>query len=395
MGRINRYVVGELLKTFMLALVGLTLFMILVGVVTEAIRQGLGPKPLLRLIPFLLPDALRFTVPGTLLFAVCRVFGRMSADNEVTALKSVGITPMTILWPTFLLALSLSLISVWLNDVAVSWGRKGVQRVGLQSLEQIVYGMLRSNRSYSSPQFSISVLSVQGKKLIQPTITVYGGGNAPQYTLTASEAELRLDPDNGMLDIHLVNSEGDLGSRFEFSLRGSTSYSIPWDLATRKSRSSSRPSEIPLRQIPPELTEQEEQLESMRQEHAAEAAMHLLAADFGALTPTRWQAKDRDFEDATSRKFRLRTEPWRRWANGFSCFFFILVGAPWAIQRRNADLWTTFGSCFFPILIIYYPLLMLGTDRAKNGALPPYSVWIANLLLLVIGGVLIRRMCRH
>jgi len=33
-----------------------------------------------------------------------------------------------------------------------------------------------------------------------------------------------------------------------------------------------------------------------------------------------------------------------------------------------------------PILIGYYPLLMYGIDQAKSGNLPPYSVWLANLV---------------
>ena len=34
---------------------------------------------------------------------------------------------------------------------------------------------------------------------------------------------------------------------------------------------------------------------------------------------------------------------------------------------------------------------MLGIDRAKNGAWPPYSVWLGNLVLLAVGLALLRR----
>jgi lipopolysaccharide export system permease protein len=141
---LTRYVVLEVLKVFVVALTILTMLMILVGVVKEARDQGLEPRQVLQIIPYILPDALRYTLPGTILFAVCSVFGRMSGSNEVVALKSLGISPTTILWPVFGLAVLLSLLAVYLNDVAVSWGRRNVRRIVVESVEEIAYSMLRA-----------------------------------------------------------------------------------------------------------------------------------------------------------------------------------------------------------------------------------------------------------
>jgi lipopolysaccharide export system permease protein len=88
-------------------------------------------------------------------------------------------------------------------------------------------------------------------------------------------------------------------------------------------------------------------------------------------------------------------EPWRRWANGFSCLCFAIVGAPMAIRMRNADFLTSFFLCFLPILVVYYPLLMFGIDRVKAGELPPIAVWIGNLLVTVWGIWLLRRVVRN
>ena len=56
---------------------------------------------------------------------------------------------------------------------------------------------------------------------------------------------------------------------------------------------------------------------------------------------------------------------------------------------------TTFGVCFLPILILYYPLLAFAVDRAKCGALPPYTVWLGNIVLSLIGAWCLRRVIRH
>ena len=100
-------------------------------------------------------------------------------------------------------------------------------------------------------------------------------------------------------------------------------------------------------------------------------------------------------EGQRQRLHRLETEPFRRWASGFSCLAFVMVGAPLAIRLRNSDLMTTFGICFLPILIVYYPLFAYGLDRAKNGALPPYCVWLGNVVCLAIGAWLLRKVSRY
>ena len=126
---VSRYIGWELIKAFVLALFGLTLFLLIILLTQRAIQEGLGPVPVLRLIPYLLPDVLRMAIPLTMLMATCLVYGRMSGTNELVALKANGTSPMVAIWPVIFLAFIVSLVSVWLNDVAVTWGRRGVDRV--------------------------------------------------------------------------------------------------------------------------------------------------------------------------------------------------------------------------------------------------------------------------
>ncbi len=165
---LTRYVLAELVKVFLIALTGMTLFMVMVGVSREAYSQGLGLKQILLLIPYILPDALRFAVPGTMLFAACSTYGRLAASNEVIAIKAQGISPMAILWPTFIFAFLISLVGVWLNDVAASWGREGTRRVVIESVEEIIYRKLEQQHSYSTKQFSINVRRCRREKACPP-----------------------------------------------------------------------------------------------------------------------------------------------------------------------------------------------------------------------------------
>ncbi len=395
MRRITRYILAEFLKLFVATSLCLTLVMVLAVIAQEAVRQGLGPTAIMKLLPYALPVALLYAIPGTMLFAACSIYGRMSAANEVTAIKSLGISPSTLLWPAILFAFLISLGVVWLNDFAVSWGRVGFNRVALQSAEQIVYGMLRSNRSYTTHGLSINVKSVKDHVLIRPTLTVYESSSGPPIVLTAEFAELNTDIERNALLISLTNGEIEHGDKLRMAFSDTETIEIPLTAASHKASAAVRPSDTPMRRIAAEVTRQRVEIEQLEQSLATDAAYQMMLGDFAELTDARWYDRHAAIVVAKVQLARLRTEPWRRWANGFSCFAFVLVGAPLAVRLRNSDVWTSFIVCFLPILLVYYPLLAYGVGRAKSGDFPPGIVWLGNIVLVAIGYWLMRRMIRH
>jgi lipopolysaccharide export system permease protein len=149
---LTRYVLFDLLKVFFITLTGLTMLIFVVLIGKEAVDKGISLGPLIRMAPYLLPQAMQFAVPGTMLMAATYVYGRMSSYNEIVAIKSLGISPMCVIWPTFMLATLVSFGAVLLNDIAVSWGRLGVQRVFLASIEEVTYGQLRTKHTYNRPR---------------------------------------------------------------------------------------------------------------------------------------------------------------------------------------------------------------------------------------------------
>lgn len=395
MSIISRYIFIELGKVFSVTLFGLTLLLVIVVVGQEAMQMNLGLIPTLRLIPFVLPTALVFAVPGTMLFTVCMIFGRMSGDNEVVAAKSAGVSPMVLLRPAFILAFVLSLIAVWLNDVAYSWGQQGMQRVVIESVEEICYGMLRAQRSYSNPRFSIIVKDVQDRMLVRPIINFQASNDMPALTLIAKEAELSSNLEKGTLRLILTDCEIDAGNGVQGHFPGTIEREIPLTLALTKDVGTGSPTTYPMRQIQSEIARQQKLITELEQSLAAETGFNLVTGNLDALQDGVWESRRWQLSKARTRLHRLRTEPWRRWANGFSCLCFVLVGAPLAIRMRTADLMTTFGLCFLPILLVYYPFLAFGLDRAKAGELPPYMVWCANLLCVGVGIWLTRKVIRY
>ncbi len=395
--RLTRYILAEILKIFVVALIALTLLILLIGVGRELLSRGLGPVAVLQLLPYVLPISLQHAVPATALFSVCCVYGRMAADGEIATVKASGISPLKIIQPAILFATALSPCAVWMSDVGVSWGRPGVNRVVLLSIEDIVYRVLRSQHSYTSDHgFSIHVREVDGDRLIHPTVTVHNSGGKGTMKLSARDGQLSLDPVTQTLLLKVVDSEVKGGSGFQGIVPGETEFRIPLGKRVDDDDISRRsPGELPLSTIRGERVRQDSRTHAIVGELAAHTAFSILNSRPEQIAGPTGVSIEQSLDAGKKRLSKLHTEPWRRWAEGFTCFFFVLVGAPLAMIAKTSDYWTTFGMCFLPTLLLYYPLFIFGLDQAKDGSLPPYGVWIGNVVLAMIGIVLIARVRRY
>lgn len=391
---VSRYIGWELIKAFVLALFGLTLFLLIILLTQRAIQEGLGPVPVLRLIPYLLPDVLRMAIPLTMLMATCLVYGRMSGTNELVALKANGTSPMVAIWPVIFLAFIVSLVSVWLNDVAVTWGRRGVDRVVLQSFEDIAYGMLRTQRSFSTSSLSIHVKDVQGDTLVRPTISIHTKENSSPITLVAQKAHLNLNTETNQLKIVLQDTQFDVGSNFYGEWPDKFEYEIPLTSLAGPRHATNRPSDTALREIESRITSQQSTILDLKQNLAAQAGFQLLTGDLMEMTGKAWLTNNEELRVAHFTLNRYEAEPYRRWANGFCCLAFVLIGATYSIRRRVADFWNCFATVFFPVVVAYYPFFQFGVNQAKAGNLPPYSVWMGNNFFFALGLWLVQRLIR-
>jgi lipopolysaccharide export system permease protein len=392
---ITRYITWDLIGWLAVVLVGLTGVLVLMVVLVEASRMNLGLGPTLRLLPFSMPLALAYAAPCAMLFTVCLIYGRMSADNEVVATKALGIPPTVLLWPAWTLAFGLSLVGVWLTDLAFSWGAVGVQRVVVQSVEEIAYGMLRTQRSYANQRFSIIVKDVQDRKLIRPDMNFQASGDMPAIRISAAEAELKADLARSVMILTMTDCEIEMPPNIRSFIPGREVREFPLTFFSAKDVRENNPTNLPLRQITSEIPQQVRYIDEMERSLAAQSAMALVTGELHELSEAIWKSRRKQLNDARNRLFKLRTESPRRWANGFSTLAFVLVGAPLAILLKRADVMTRFGTSFVPILLSYYPLLMTCCDRAKAGSLPPYIVWIPNILLAGVGLWLMKRVVRY
>ena len=393
---LTRYLVWEVFKFFLAALAVLTLIVTIGMGVKEGMQRGLPPLVMLRTMPFILPEMLGITIPAAMLYSVSSVFGRMTGANEIVALKSLGISPMAAVWPVLVLAACLSLGTVWMYEIAATWCKPSVHRIAYESIEEIAYGMLRKKGSYDCDQFSITVKRVDGRRLIRPTIILKEQPGRPRIMLTAAEAELHTDCRAKLLRIVCRRGEFDVEGRLRGSFSDEQEYTVPIVVSPTPPfhrdwvSLGSIPRLIEILQSEQANTEAElRRLENLREANKA------LGTPESKTDAAEITAKTDKIAEYRHLILRLKTEPYRRWSNGFTCLCFALIGTPVAMLWRHADALTNFFVCFLPILAIYYPLLMFGEDLSTSGTLPPISFWTGNVVLSIPAVVLLRWIVRH
>jgi lipopolysaccharide export system permease protein len=90
------------------------------------------------------------------------------------------------------------------------------------------------------------------------------------------------------------------------------------------------------------------------------------------------------------------TELHMRPALALGCLCFVLVGCPVGIWFSRNDYLSAFITCFLPIVVLYYPLMLCGINLAKLGRFNPWvSLWCANVLMAIIAMLLFRKLLRN
>ena len=115
----NRYLLGDFLKSFVITLAVLT-FVMYVGAVVQAIdymSRGISGLLIMKIFALNIPFTLSFVIPMSVLTAVLLHFGRLSADGEITAMKSCGVSLWQVAAPFVFCSILLSGICLYLNAV--------------------------------------------------------------------------------------------------------------------------------------------------------------------------------------------------------------------------------------------------------------------------------------
>jgi lipopolysaccharide export system permease protein len=390
---LQRYILGELVRVFLLLAIVLTFMLVFLGVFREASERGLRVAQILQIMPFVVPSMLPFTIPATLLLAVCVVYGRISGDLEVAAAKSAGISAFQLLAPAFLLAGLLAGGSFGLSNYAIPWAMANIERIVTQAIEDIFLDGLARHHYYADEVrgYTITVHDVRDRTLIDATFQ-YRTQNHQQFSLRAEAASVRFDLENKVIRLKLVRASGtqaETDSEAEINHTELT-FPLPESIARVKAR------HMTLHDLLSGITtakQEQTRLDAMTNQ---EAAMLLAMGEFSELADGSVQKLAAGRTRARNDELRFNTEVHSRFSMSAGCLFFVFVGGPFSMLQARRQFLTTFVMCFLPILLIYYPVLFLMLNLSRSATVDPaWAMWTPNLILFAVGLSLLGRVIRH
>ena len=394
---LRRAVFFELVKVFIPSFISIMGIIVIAGVVTEAMRQGLGPAQVMAAIPLIMPSMLPFIVPPTTLFATCVVYGRLAHDNEITAIRSAGINIMHVIWPALFLGMVMSLTTCGLYYYVIPHTQHLLRTAIINDCEEYLYAQLRKDGEIKPrPDFKIEyemyVLQVQGRLLKDAIFYQRDKQGQIEMIVKAKQAELHVDMDRKEVVVSMRNCRLFGANGQASGLLDDKDVSVP--LPPMDSRKST-PRDLTWTDISIER----EKLQKKRDDDLVNLAMwdaQKQIANGPGAAMGQVEFYKNAVREAEIRTRALDTELQMRPALAFGCFFFVMVGCPVGIWFSKSDYLSAFITCFIPIVLVYYPIQLCSTNLAKDGvANPAIALWAADALLGIAALVLFRKLLRN
>jgi lipopolysaccharide export system permease protein len=397
-GIVHRMILWELTKVFVMSLVGITGILLMAGIVAEASQQGLSPLQILAAIPLLVPSTLPYTIPATTLFATCVVYGRLAADNEILALRAAGVNLITVVRPGLLLGLVMSGATMGLYYRVIPYTHHLLRQLVFNDAEELMYSMLARQKSISHPQmpYAMWVKGVQGRKLVDPLFKCKDPKTG-KFTIVAEarEAELHVDMNRKLLLLNMkeckVVGDGDESN----GTVGAKLWEVALPDGFLKTGENRRPRDMTWQEILDAQHDFDDKMDKLSADIALQTSLSLEEA-----APETMHQHVKNLNERMAflqqQRLQLDVELLMRPSLSLGCLFFIMIGCPTGIWFSRSDYLSSFITCFLPIVFLYYPLMLCGTNLAKEGKINPILlVWGANALIASIGLGLFYKLLRN
>jgi lipopolysaccharide export system permease protein len=374
----------------MLATLGMTVFvftlvLLLGNVLKEVLHLVVNRQATLglalRAIALLVPYVLAFSLPIGMLTASLLVFGRFSAEQELTAARASGISLISLITPVLLLSVAVSALSAWLNcDIAPAY-RMAYKELLYQAAVSQDVKLLQSGESTPFGDHTIFVGKVHadGTNLDNIIVSQYDRNGALEQLIQAPSATVISDLAHQqiILNLHDEHSMRHYNDGWKPMVdTGEATY--PIKVETQAQKAVPLPiSDMTFRQ----LLDKRDELERIRSEPPAQSLTKEQRLE------TMRELRDMTNDETTPVLVYLHREA----AFSFACISFTLVGIPLGIRGHRRE--TSAGvATALVLMLIYYSFVVLGQAWADHPERAPYLiVWLPNFIFQAVGAVLLWR----
>jgi lipopolysaccharide export system permease protein len=385
---LHKYLTRQVLASLLLTVTVFT-FVLLIG---DAIKEILPLiisgharfGALLKVIGLLIPFIWVFALPMGLLTATLLVFGRFSADQELTAARASGISLFSLISPILLLSLFFCGVSAWINMQLGPECRVAFINLRHELLADLADAQIPEGRFVRDfPGYVVYVEKNNNGNLQNVMIIQPGSETNGTRTVQAPRGKLETDASKRQLVLHLYDARSVTLNATHADIGSSPELILNFDLnAATNQIYRPKISDMTFGQLRDELNDLDQKLNLPL---AAGVSDDETSSD-----DLRRQLKEarKQRNDLTE---PVRVEMHRQIAFSFACFGFTLVGIPLGIRMHRRE--TNVGVAIaLGLVLVYYSFIILGEAlSARQEFAPHLIVWLPNFIFQAAGAVLLWR----
>jgi lipopolysaccharide export system permease protein len=359
MKTLHLYLTRQVLATLLLTVAVFTFVLLLSNVLKEILnllinRQVTMPV-VIEAVALLIPFVLVFALPMGFLTATLLVFGRFSADQELTAARASGISLLSLITPVLLLSVMMSCVCAVINtqigpQCRVAYKRL-LFRLGMEKLDKIVpeRAFIRDFPGWIAYFGKVDNNNLQDVLLYQ----LDKSGEKVERTFRAARGTVAVDKSVRKVTFNL----------FEV-----------WQVMTIDGKQHAMYADEAQAPVILEMPERMEREPSLSD-----------------LTFVQLAAKRNDLERKGISPLPVEVIMSSQVAFSFACIGFTLVGIPLGIRGNRRE--TSAGVAVALVLVmVYYSFIILGQSLQTRPQFAPHLiVWIPNFLFQVVGAWMLWR----
>jgi len=363
---LNKYIFHEIWPTF-LATLFICIFLILatrmLSIMELLVNQGVRVQYVVRMIVYLLPDIVAFALPAASLVSVVVAFLRLSADNEIIALKACGVSLYQLLPPVFLVSIMGLFLSAAIGMFAVPWGNRSFKDLIFQIAQSKADLGIKEQvfcEPFDDVVFYVNSFSSR-ERIMKDIFVVDRRDKSVKNTIVAERGQIFSYPEKRLIALHFFNGTIFVVGKDLKSARsiGFQTYNMSIGLKDIMEALASR------RKKPKEMTVREL---------------------IGQL---------QEYEKGQKKYNNVMIDLLEKFSIPIAVFLMGMIGAPLGAQLRARGRTAGIGLGL-AVFMIYYMCLAGMRSVCETGTIPPeIGVWIPDVFLLVAMLYLLRRVANE
>lgn len=377
---LHRHILKEILISTGLAM-GLFVFVLLMGNairdIAELVAAGkLGPLIFLKLLGLLIPYVAAYALPLGMLTGTLMALGRLSSQQEITAMKSAGVSLYQVATPVFFISFFGMVAGVLVNLHFAPQSRLAYKELMAEAVTQNPVGFIEEKRFIHEFPGYVIYMGAQEEGLMKDFwIWELDEENRVKLFLRAAEGAVHFDESSNELVLTLRN--GTAEQRDEAN---------PENFAGAPDKSlyfGELPIALPLGEIFGERRGVKIRTKYM---------------NFAQLMEHRQRALEREAEAGTGLsedRLKLQMHLQKNFAMAFSVFSLAVFGVPLAIRLGRKESYANLGIALVIAMSYYFLMIMVSWLEGNPALRPDLLIWLPNIFFQAVGFWMLFRAGRH